>query len=328
MKYALWVLAAAMPLAGQPKLLVNANMDTRSAASGLDGVFRALLTSQPQPAWIGYEVPSVRSYNLGCEYVFRDGQAPQGVVHLEPPDHAVILIRVDQNAVTRIRAISPDCQIDAGGFPVHWLTDVQPAQSVALLASFALEREPGMNGAISALAMHSDASADQALDRLLAPSQPQSIRLRVVSAMGSDRGRHGFEVLKGLIANDTDERVRERAINALASSKEPGAVDLLLETARKNPNPKLRAQAVSDLARKSGRNVLPTLKEVIENDPDITVQRRAISVLNSLPDGEGIPLLIELVKTEKRSELRKQAMNALQNSRDPRAIAFFEAVLK
>jgi len=75
--------------------------------------------------------------NMGCEYVFRDGQAApgQGVVHLEPPDHAIIMMRVDQNAVSRIRYVSPDCEIDAGGVPMHWLTDVQPAQSVALLAT-------------------------------------------------------------------------------------------------------------------------------------------------------------------------------------------------
>jgi hypothetical protein len=81
MKRAIWVLAAALPLAAQPKLLVNAQTDTRSAAAGLEREYRTLLASQPQPAWIGYTVPAVRTGNLGCDYV-RDSYATAGVVHL------------------------------------------------------------------------------------------------------------------------------------------------------------------------------------------------------------------------------------------------------
>ena len=54
MKRALLSLAIALPLAAQPKLLVNAQVDTRSAAAGLEQQFRPLVTAQPQPAWIAY----------------------------------------------------------------------------------------------------------------------------------------------------------------------------------------------------------------------------------------------------------------------------------
>jgi hypothetical protein len=326
---ALMVFAAALPLHSQPKLLVNANLDTHSAGSGLEAAYKPFLTAQPQPAWIGWAVPAVRTYNMGCEYVFRDGQAVsgQGVVHLEPPDHAVIMVRVDQGAVSRVRYVSPDCEIDAGGVPMHWLTDVQPAQSVALLATLVSEREPGSSNAMGAIAMHADAAADQTLDRLTAAQQPLSIRQRAVSLLATERGHHGFETVKGVLANDTDERMRERAVQALGNSKDPGALDLLLETARRNANPKLRAQAVGTLARRPEPKILDTLRAAID-DPDATVQRRAISTLNSLPDGEGVPLLIQVVKTIKDAQVRKEAMNVLQNSRDPRALRFFEDVLK
>ena len=58
------------------------------------------------------------------------------------------------------------------------------------------------------------------------------------------------------------------------------------------------------------------------------VQKRAVSVLQNLPDGEGIPYLINVVKNTKSPEVRKQAMSNLRSSRDPRALAFFEDVLK
>jgi hypothetical protein len=333
MKTTLCFLAAASVLAAQPKLLVNANVDTRPAGGGLEAAYRPLVTAQPQPAWIGWTVPAQRNSgnnNMGCEYVWRDGQGAgpgQGVVHLEPPDHVVILIRVDQGVVSRLRYVSPDCEIDAGGAPFHWLTDVQPAQSVALLSTLVTEREPGSSNAMGAIAMHADASADAALDRFVAPASPLSIRQRAVSLFASERAHHGFEVIKGLIANDTDIRIRERAVSALGSSKDPGALELLLETARRNSDPKLRVQAVGALARRPEPKILDTLRGAID-DPDQTVQRRAISTINSLPDGEGVPLLIQVIKTTKDAQVRKEAMNALQSSRDPRALAFFEDVLK
>jgi hypothetical protein len=326
MKHALWLAIAVAQLGAQPKLLVNAKLDSRPASAGLEQTFRPLVTGQPQPAWIGYSVPSIRTF-MGCDYV-RDGWSQPGVIHLEPPDHAVILFRVDGGKVERIRSLSPDCEIDAGDLPVHWLTDVKPAESVALLNTFATQRERYMDGAMNAIAMHSDPAADAALQKFLAPDQPESIRLRVVSWFGPSRGRRGYDVLKGLIANDPNERVRERAISTLGNSKEPEAVELLIATARKDPNPRMRMQALSALHRHSGANVLATFKDAIENDQDIQVKRRAVSALQSMPDGEGVPLLIQLAKTTQNAEVRKQAMSTLGNSRDGRAVTFFEEVLK
>lgn len=326
MRPLLCLLACTLPLAAQPKLLVNAQLDTRSAGAGLEQAFRPLVTAQPQPAWIAYSVPSNR-VNMGCDYV-RDGWNQPGVIHLEPPDHTVVLFRVESGEVQRIRSLSPDCEIDAGNLPVHWLADVKPAESVALLDTFATQRERYMDGAMNAIAAHSDPAADAALQRYLAPSQPESIRLRVVGWFGNMRGRRGFDVLKNLIASDPSDRVRERAISTLGSNKEPEALDLLTTTARKDSNPRLRMQALSALHRHSGAKVLATFKDSIENDPDNQVKRRAVSALQSMPDGEGVPLLIQLAKATHDNDVRKQAMSSLGQSRDGRAIGFFEEVLK
>jgi hypothetical protein len=327
MRRALWLILAALPLCAQPKLLTNAKVDTRSASAGLDQTFRAALGAQPQPAWIGYAVASTRTNNSGCDYVNRSDFNQAGVVHLEPPDQVVVLFRVEAGAVDRIRALSPDCEIDAGGLPMHWLSDVQPAQSVALLSTFVDQHMNNYNNALSAIAMHADPAADRLLDKYVAPDQLQSMRLRAVSSLGNSRGRHGFDVIKNLIANDRDEKVRERAVQTLANSKEPEAVDLLISIARTDKDARIRSQAVGDLARKPGPKILNTLSGALA-DPDEQVQRRAVSALQQLPDGQGIPLLIQVVKTTKNEPLRKQAMNSLKNSQDPRALSFFEDVLK
>jgi hypothetical protein len=257
----LWALAA-LPLAAQPKLLVNAQVDTRSASSGLAPEFRGLVAASSQAAWIGYSVPSLGAGNLGCDYV-RDGGASAGVVHLEPPDNTVVFFRIERNAVGRIRALSPYCEIDAGGLPVHWITDVRVGDSIALLATFAVDSGPAGDGAVSALAAHGDPAAGATLERFLTPEQPEWLRARIVSRL-APRGPRGIDVLKRLISSDSSENIR----------------------------------------------------------------RRAVSALTSVPEGAGIPVLIELVKTARDAAIRKQAMNSLQQSRDPRALEFFEEVLK
>ena len=50
MKRALWLIApglflVALPLAAQPKLLINAKLDTRSGAAGLEQAFRSLVNA-------------------------------------------------------------------------------------------------------------------------------------------------------------------------------------------------------------------------------------------------------------------------------------------
>jgi len=329
MTRAAWILAATLPLAAQPKLLVNAKLDTHSAAQGLESAFQAQVAATPQPSWIAYEVLTNRTMTLGCEFVSRDGSwYSTGTIHLEPPDHAVILFRIVGGALERVRTLSPDCQFDAGDVPFHWLSDVQPAQSVALLTTLVTKEWSPMSSAMGAIAVHADASADQALDHFAASDQIDSLRQRAIGYLGSARGKHGFDVLKGLIANDPDRRIRTRAITALESSKEAEATDLLISLSKNDKDGAVRAQAVRELGHKRGPQPLTAISEALNNDTELSVKRAACNALQSLPDGEGVPTLIQFAKNTKDQQLRRQAMNSLQNSHDPRAVAFFMDVLK
>ncbi len=324
MRTALLLLAAALPAAAQPKKLVNAQVDTRSASAGLESVVRQLVTAQPQPAWIAYTVPAARGRQFGCDSYWRDGEftVAGGTVHLEPPSEALVLFRVDANQVGKIRTLAPDCDIDAGGVPVHWLTDVRPSESVALLVTFVTGPERGVDSAMNAIGLHSDAAADAALENFVAPGQPESVRQKAVFWL------RGFGALKKILANDPSDRVRDRALQALARNKDPEAIDLVIATARNDRSPRVRGQALFALSRQAGMKAVGPIQQAIENDPEREVKRRAVSALQQLPNGEGIPLLIQLAKTSRNAEVRKQAMSSLAQSRDQRAIAFFEEVLK
>jgi hypothetical protein len=330
MRIAALLLAAVLPMAAQPKKLVNAQVHTSSAASGLESVFRTLLVAQPQPAWIGYTVPASRGSQFGCNSYWRDGEFTVigGTVHLEPPADALVLYRVDANQVGKIRTLAPDCDIDAGGATVHWLTDVRPADSVALLASFVTSGERRVDSAMNAIGLHADPAADAALERFVVPEQPEAVRQKAAYWLGVTRSRHGFEMLKKILANDASDRVRDRAVQAIAMSREPEAIDLVIATARNDRSPRVRGQALFWLSRQAGMKAVGPIQQAIENDPEREVKRRAISALQQLPNGEGIPLLIQVAKTSRDAAVRKQAMSSLGQSRDQRAVAFFEEVLK
>src|SRR5437870_3562884 len=75
---------------------------------------------------------SSRGINLSTD----EHAASLGTVKLEGPNYLVVLFRIEHKRVDRIRAFSEDCQLDAGGLPFTWLTNVQPGESVAWLASF------------------------------------------------------------------------------------------------------------------------------------------------------------------------------------------------
>ena len=50
--------------------------------------------------------------------------------------------------------------------------------------------------------------------------------------------------------------------------------------------------------------------------------------LSQLPKDDGVPKLITVARTNTNAVVRKEAMFWLGQSKDPRAVAFFEEVLK
>ena len=56
-------------------------------------------------------------------------------------------------------------------------------------------------------------------------------------------------------------------------------------------------------------------------------KKRAVFALSQLPANEGVPKLIEVASSHSNPAVRKQAMFWLGQSKDPRALAFFERIL-
>ena len=345
----LFIILLALPAAAQQPLILNARLDTRSVAAGLEREFTALVNSLAGPAWIGYAfavVPgrgqsccySAESCCRGCLLEGSDRASPRapqaGPVRLEAPSHHVALFRVESRAVGKIRTVSQECELDAGGLPFYWLTGVNPAESVTLLAAQVSaagpedrERSRLREGAVAALAAHADPSADGALEKFLLTGQPASLRERAAFWLGSARGRRGYEILQRVVSEDSSDRLREKIVFALLVSRDPEAVNAILAVARSDKSARVRGQALFWLASKAGKKAAEAITEAIENDPELEVKKRAVFALSRLPADEGVPLLLQLARTNPNPAVRKQALFWLGQSKNPRALALFEEIL-
>jgi HEAT repeats len=354
---------------GQPPRLTNGQV-TMQPGAGLAQAFRSAVNAQTATGWVGYGVPIVAGdrsmccFDSGSVYTTDtvriadrqtccgmcsiepsvDGtttaspplgaQQPAGAIKLEGPDTMVVLFRVVNRQVERIRVFSEDCALDAGGRQITWLTGVRPSESLALLESL-IAAQPGTDrrdrvtgGAITAIALHADTAADASLERLLASSQPQNVRAKVPFWLGSARGRRGLELLERVVREDPSAEVKKKAVFGISQSPESGAVDVLIDNARNHTDTSVRGESIFWLAQKAGNKAAAVITERIDQDPDTEVKKRAVFALSQLPKDEGVPLLIRVARTHTNPAVRKQAMFWLGQSKDARAVDFFAEILK
>jgi HEAT repeat protein len=353
--FSILALAVLVPLAGladEPPRLKNARLETRTAAPNLDAAFRAILNAQAAPAWVGYAAPLVgpprqmccwnswSRQERGCGACRMDDSSGFSISDEEPVTTKLegarrffVLIRVENRKAEKIRTYSEGCELDAGGLPLIWLADVRPAESIALLTSFVSAGEESaekrlMDHAVAAIALHDDPAADRALESFLATSRPERLRKKVVFWLGAERGRRGYEVLRRIVRDDPSDKVREQAIFALSVSREPEAVDVMIDLARTDPSTRVRGQALFWLGQKAGKKAVGAISEAVERDPETDVKKKAVFALSQLPADEGVPLLIQIARTNRNPAVRKQAIFWLGQSKDSRALAFFEEILK
>ncbi len=330
----------------------NAELETRTVSASLDATLREIVNATEKSEWVGYRVDQVAgnreaccnsNWNDGncgtCQLEKESGGTTTSTrrdanVKLEAGRQLVVLYRLEARQVVKIRVASENCTLDAGGLPFVWLTGVKASESVALLATYVRASEfedhgdHGIgNGALTAIALHADGSADQALESFVKADQREGLRRQAAFWMGAARGKAGLTALQHMARTDPSSDVRAHVAFALSVSHESGALDEMIRMAHEDTSSHVRGQALFWLAQKAGKKAVGTITGAIENDPDTEVKKKAVFALSQLPKDEGVPKLIEVAQTNHNAEVRKQAMFWLGQSNDPRALQFFEKVL-
>ena len=82
------------------------------------------------------------------------------------------------------------------------------------------------------------------------------------------------------------------------------------------------------MGQAAGEEATKGLQEIAEDpDGDREVRKSAVFSLSQRPKDESVPALIRIARSNKDPEIRRNAIFWLGQSRDPRAIAYFEEVL-
>jgi len=331
----------------------NARMETRALAGPLAVELKTFEAQSAQPRWIGYSVPQIAgdrevccagsngNWNQDCG-LCRLESSDHGInmnsrdasVNLEAPRAIAILFRAENKRIMKIRLVSAECTVDAGGFPFVWLTGVKPADSVAFLGNYVHsgnfndsdDRKLGRES-LTAIALHADESADRALESFVRPTEREELRKQTAFWLGEARGKAGLAALQQMAKSDPSTEVRAHVTFALSVSREPAALDEMIRMAKDDESSHVRGQALFWLAQKAGKKAAAAITGAIENDPDTEVKKKAVFALSQMPKDEGVPKLIEVAQNNRNPAVRKQAMFWLGQSKDPRALAFFEKVL-
>ncbi len=357
--FAVIVLSLSLAAAQKPNI-TNAKVQEASAAQGLKPAIDSTISRQSGPLWVGYRIPAARKERtmccwdsisaarssgsnccLGCRMNSDEGGNFNGTdSNCSPPEpvpYAFVFLRAESGHIMRARVFSADCPLDFAGLPLYWLETVNPEQSVSFLAGLTQEdkgkpaavtyRDDLSHQAVMTIAMHNVPAADQELEKLIQPNQPLSLRENVAFWLGVERGKIGLDLLRRYGGSDKDERFREKVAFAISQNKAPEAIKDLIGMARNDASGEVRGQALFWLAQIGGRKEAAQITDSIANDPDTEVKKKAVFALSQIHNGEGVPLLIQVARTNPNPAVRKQAFFWLGQSRDPRALDFFEEVL-
>jgi HEAT repeat protein len=273
------------------------------------------------------------------------------------------LHEADGSLIRRVEIYNLDRKREYAGYPVYWLGRGGNEESLNLLRSLAESNQPEgvVENATVAIALHDDPRVTDVLKSLVRNSRNTDVRRTAVywlgfigvetnylaelvrnesededvrraagHALGVSSDPASLNVLTGLYASVANRELKRNLIHSISiNSNQDAAVDFLIKLARTEADHEARNQALFWLGHKAGEKSLGVLKDVVEKEDDDTeVQKQAVFVISRRPADEAVPLLIKIARTHRKPEVRKQAMFWLGRTGDPRALIFFEEILK
>jgi hypothetical protein len=162
--------------------------------------------------------------------------------------------------------------------------------------------------------------------RIASPECPLDLGGLSLRWLTGVRPGDSIEFLATLATGDGSRRLTNNATMALALHGDQQAADRLIALARSAKSTQVRGTALFWIAQRAGDTAVGPITQALE-DPETEVRKKAVFALSQLPRNEGVPKLIDVARTHRDPAVRKQAMFWLGQSRDPRALAFFEQIL-
>jgi hypothetical protein len=162
--------------------------------------------------------------------------------------------------------------------------------------------------------------------RIASPECPLDTNGLTLQWLTGVRPEDSIDWLASLATGDGSRRLANNATMAMALHANPQATERLIALARNARSSDVRGTALFWIAQRAGDKAVGTLTQALD-DPETEVRTKAVFALSQLPKDEGVPKLIDVARSHRDPAVRKQAMFWLGQSRDPRALAFFEQIL-
>lgn len=343
-------LAAAQFPAQQPTV-VHAQLTTEPAPDGPRSALDRLERSG-QTVWLAYSVLTNARISIGSrtpDIAYLENDASHGSygssrdVNAPAEDHALLLFRIADHHLTRLRVESPSRTLDAAGLPILFLTGVPPERSLGTLQLIALAPDPAArqlrDAAVFLISLHRSPSTVSILTTFAAPSHDPDLREKAAFWLGTSTDPAAFTTLQHLARTDPDPSFRAKLTFDLTLSKapssdpgsdaspQPQALAELIRMAHTDPAPEVRKQAQFWMGTLGGQRVTADLRASAESDPDQDVRRSAVFALSRLPTDQATPQLIHLAQTSHDPDTRKQAVFWLGQSTDPKALDYLTGLL-
>jgi len=225
--------AASLTVFAQQPQIQNGAVETRKSTS-LDRDITTISASASEPVWVGWRETAINGWSNNCCWYTDDNYAtrgctveptvpntrgfagmnvpdprpqfpaPSGPAKLEAGTDVLVMLRIVDKHVERIRTFSDDCPLDAGGRKVYWLDGVPAADSVKYLSGLIELKDVA--------------------------GTPTDLRRRINSSAISAIGMHkdgSVEALLALAKQSTDTTSRSSAFTWLGRSKDPRAVSFI-----------------------------------------------------------------------------------------------------
>jgi hypothetical protein len=303
------VAAPAMQATAQPKL-TNARVTEQAVTRPLGDTITQLVASAAEPIWIAYAAPvedgsATMCCWSGMDDFGRGDHACCGMCRLEPGSGTTFRSNTDQT--TRAMRLEP-----RDTFFVFYRVDNKRIERIRIFSE-----DCGLDAANRQVVWLTGVKPVESLALL------SSLALSPFDSGASRSSRDGLAQGKPV-----GDRIVKGAVSAIAQHAGNDAVTPLVRLGREAPDAKVRSEALFWLSQRAGARAMAAITDAIEHDPETQVKRQAVFALSQLPASEGVPKLIEVARTNKNPAVRKQAMFWLGQSKDPRALSFFEQILK
>lgn len=244
--------------------VINARVETHAVTRSVADEVQAV-ADRGVPIWVGYRVPI-----LSRSFARLQHTGTRGHCRLEPPTELVVLARFEARTLVELRPVAVDCDVDAAGMPLVWLSNVNPDQSITWLASLvsgnaaAGRRLAAMSDpALTAIGLHAAPSAGKTLITLARQADSTRIRGQALNWLGQRAGEQAGPVIVDAIMRDPELEVKRRAVQALTQLPRDEGIPLLINVARTHASTEVRRQAMQSLGQTNDPRALDFFETVL-----------------------------------------------------------------